>query len=1405
MRVDFRRISLLLSLALVLLATILIGNNYVYAAGAPGDVCTGCWCSGPKRCCNFGVEPYCDFVCQCSPVCGANCVIDSDCTEGWSCNGQVREYRKDYCNLDNCNCVYRVTISQDCATTCYDSCTTSKCDVAVNPDICIPNADCGSYTCSGGSCTKTCSRTCGAVCGNNEQCGNDFCVGTCGTGVNSCVWRDDLCATGGPNPPCTCTAYQDWDADTSSGTCTGCGQSWSIGGEVAATACCGDDSGENKRTRVCSTGSGCTTDASDDACCNANDKCVYNSVCYSSGTSYCAPWNSNVVTSCSAGSWSLVEDCSTKASTDSDGGDVPAAAGTCVDYTACSGAACPYTSYPDACVLGTQLTEYYNSGASCSSKAYTCSNFEVAATDTDGGDVPTSNGQCTPKTGAGCSSGAFSTVPGTGGGTDTCQGTCGTGPNSCAYVEFYPIDGADACPGTESCGSKQYDADTNSNTCNTCLGSGKWNLGGIANCCGDDANEYVRTRVCDGYACTTSAADDACCDQTSDCVLNSVCYNNGDGLPGVAGATCASGVWKDTTAPKTTINPNSAYNASGNVSSFTLTCSDTGGSGCDKSYYKIINSNDTCGTTGFTDGTSGTVTCPFGQICDKRVCFYSVDKASNQEAINMSGIFHLETNACMGASGCGDACLYSPGVCNATNGGCYAQGGCFLNCSVPLAGPGQTRLWGNQICGRSNATKCGPSQACGNSITNHYCSIGGAATQVTGSWTSYTPPAGSYGVGGTFHILVNGVSTSPSAFSGLTECQVVKANGNVIFFDNWGSGNVDFSYTIAQADTDPQGIWNVSYCGIWSDFLANAGWEMKYNGTLYTFVVDKSPPVIIINNPQQGGMYSSDFLVDATVTDAYSSVDKVFYRWQNATNNGTWVGMAKSGNDYTANFPVALVSDGVYSIKVRANDSVGNAGEAVVTNILIDREPPNITMLSPSPGWYKSDFEVKARITDNQGVDFARYRWENASGNGAWNTMTKDFYNNYTASFAVASVAPGNYSIRVWANDTRGNIANKTVDRIGIDYASPSSQMTKPAKGSFVMSKVFNISWTGSDAHSGVKCYYVTYKYCDNTNQLCPNEERNVSFPGGACTSLSEYEFDTSKELWWVQDINNYTFFFRSIALDNAGNYEPKAAWETNVTIYIPKLVTFSITENVTKNSVRNGGKIATGRTVVIDVRAKADVLDNLNITIYYSNHTLGASPTQWIPVSCINKRACNASIQVNATKAQNRLEVDYYIRAQNSSMVEYLPPPAPASYFYYTVYFHPVCNFLVTEEFRAILGSNELIGIEVRNIQDSFDNVTLWLMPGFGRFVETDAQKATVSLNPSEDRIVYARLIPSADDFTLSLVGNESHADPALYDEDSIKVIIGFPPNFSELSDFAAAALILLAAAIFFVFVKRE
>ncbi|MCX6817362.1 MAG: hypothetical protein NTU57_00715 [Candidatus Aenigmarchaeota archaeon] len=1301
--------------------------------------------------------------------CDAECITNTDCPDYCSSSSTLMGGRT--CNTACTSCSCTTGFATDCTKTCTsDGCMSKTC----TGGACSGTSDCGAYTCSVGTgCTTICSVACGAECDAASGCSS-----TCVTNPGRRQDRACDALIGGGPPTCKC-------------------------GDSGAAYC-----SVGRCNAACAADSGCPADGW--LYCNVNIRENRDYSCATSSTCTC--------TYTVAGS----EDCAAKVSVDSDAGDVPRTAGTCTDYTTCSPSspsACQSTPYADVCASAAALTEYYASGASCPSKPYTCSGFEVAATDTDSGDDPTAIGTCTPKTAAGCASGAFSTAAGTGGGTDYCLGTCGAAVNSCNYIEYYPVDSADGCPGLDSCASKTYDPDATSHTCNTCAGANRWTLGGddcdpmtagvqTSCCCGDDPSEHVRTRVCDGFVCTNSTSDDACCDQANDCVSDGICYSNGDPYPiPLHGGICSNGIWKDMTAPITAIIPNGGDYPGQNWTEFTLECLDTGGAWCSKTRYKIINSTQDCVTAGtYITVNAGSVkknvTCPFGKICELKVCFYSNDSAGNTEAAKQSNTFHLETNACQGLV-CGQPCLFTPGICNATSGNCYS-GGCMLNCSVLAAGSGNERVWINQNCGRTGSYKCDDDAVCGNSFTS--CITGGVSTKVTGNWASYVYPAGSYGVGYTFRINLTGVTKSPSGFTILSECSVIKPNSNKIIFDNWGT-DASYNYTIKSGD--PEGIWTVDYCGLYSDFFANDGWTLKEDSVARTFAVDKSGPSIIINTPKQNDIYNADFAVNATVTDTYSPISGARYRWQNSTANGPWIPITRNiGNAYIATFSVLAVSDGYYTINVSANDTIGNVGSATVNNVRIDRQPPAITITKPTPKWFRTSFDVTATVTDSQGVASVRYRWENSTTNGTWTQMTLESGDIYDAPFVITSVAPNtnanNYTFRVWSNDTKGNNVNVVVTRVGIDYVSPSSQMISPSSGAFVMNKVFNISWSGSDAHSGVKCYNVVYRYCNNNNGQCSSENYTIPFAGGACTNLTLYTFDTTKELWWVQDPNNYTFFFKSVATDIAGNVESKPAWDANITVYIPKLVSFSLTENTTKLNVRNGGKVPNRRNVIISVSALPSVTENINITVFYANHTLGMLPLQWTEARCYNTRQCNVTIKINVSEAESIREVDYYIMAQNSTMMEYLPPSAPNSYFYYSVYYHSICNFLVVDEYRTILGSADLIALEIRNIHDQADNITLALAPNYGRFVENDATNISMVLNPAEEKIIYARLVPAMEGFLLQLNGI-SQNDITLSDEDTVDIRVDMPPNFSELGDSAAIALILLAGALYFVLISKK
>lgn len=148
---------------------------------------------------------------------------------------------------------------------------------------------------------------------------------------------------------------------------------------------------------------------------------------------------------------------------------------------------------------------------------------------------------------------------------------------------------------------------------------------------------------------------------------------------------------------------------------------------------------------------------------------------------------------------------------------------CTLVCTPPSPETGYTRQ-STGSCGRTGLYKIAADAVCDPTS----CTQSPSKTIITGSWFSTNFPNQNYKSGDTIQIKINGVSATNS-FIPLTECRMNKTDktGNFvegIYFNNWGTGDITFSYTIQQ--TDPSGEWVLDYCGLYTDYRINGGWDL---------------------------------------------------------------------------------------------------------------------------------------------------------------------------------------------------------------------------------------------------------------------------------------------------------------------------------------------------------------------------------------------------------------------------------------------------------------------------------------------------------------------------------------------------------------------------------------------------
>ncbi len=897
---------------------------------------------------DYCVDGYC-----CNSRCPGTC---ESCglsgNEGWcttrSANNNVECAQCYECDGTNLNCQPRTAnngkLCQEECTKCVSGvCTTRPAD---------ENTECGTCERCNGNPLVTCnahSRAEGKGCKDDcKHCSSGSCVNRLQCADNECSSGEYCDQAGGD-----CT---DPDTNSQAGerTCQNCisggqhpyGEGW--GFEGGTPYCCGDDSSEAYQTRSCS--SGCSSSNTDRVCCLNANRCVYSGTCYSQGDR-CAPWDADAIGDCSSGTWSETENCATKASEDSgDSGDDPTDEGDCTDYVTCAISAgnpyCTSSTYSDVCTSATQLTEYYASGASCPSKTYGCSDFEVAASG-DTSDDPTTTGTCTAGTGAECSSNAFSTSAGTGGGTEGCVDSTecfsngGSGGGNCIFTEYYAVDSGDACGGLDSCDSTTYDPDTNSNTCGECAGSNRFGIGGedcngasagdcSADCCGDDSGENRLTCQDGGAgACAESTDDIGCCNNANDCVYNNACYSD-QGITPNNLWICDQGTWRRlgvsvsviaTPSSVTTTWQNTSATAGVNCTpdspaiqcdpnSYALYTSTTSISSCSTTYSDYILSDpqtisshvwvcaaaqDTVGTEGFSDPAE-----------------FLVDQIAPTASLNPLPTWTTQNSVTVDWSGSdtGDSGIWRFDLHYRITDiyGSVIQGWTWW--ANPTSNPGSltfsnmtnNRTYQFRIRARDNAGNIGgwsPTVGISVDLVDPTCQMANlpmytTSSSFTVSWSGYDEESG---------IQYYNVQVRVGAGS-------------------WGYLNDPDGYHTTETQDNVNGADGNTYyfrCNA-TDVAGNEGpWSPVVNTT-----VDATPPVSSVD-PLPPWLNVTSFTVSWNGSDGTSGIDCYDIQFDDGSGWGDWFTCTQTlSSTFGPGSPVNVTDNVTYSFRSRATDNAGN-------------------------------------------------------------------------------------------------------------------------------------------------------------------------------------------------------------------------------------------------------------------------------------------------------------------------------------------------------------------------------------------------------------------------------------------------------------------------------------------------
>ncbi len=315
------------------------------------------------------------------------------------------------------------------------------------------------------------------------------------------------------------------------------------------------------------------------------------------------------------------------------------------------------------------------------------------------------------------------------------------------------------------------------------------------------------------------------------------------------------------------------------------------------------------------------------------------------------------------------------------------------------------------------------------------------------TFQSPTPANGTYSVNFVYVNMsvndTNAVDVCTLEWNGINESMTKSGTGTNIFcFVNKTSlSNANYTYRV---------------------FANDSAGNLNVSATRHANIAtDSTPPTISFVSPTPvNGTYSVNYVyVNVTATDASNIISACILEW-NGVNETMQMNGTVSGTSRFCFVNKTGLTDGNYSYRVFANDSLNNTAASATRHANVDTAGPVLTFQSPTPvnnTYTVSYVYVNMSVNDtSSSIDTCTLEW-----NGVNESMTMNSSVNGVSRFCFVNktgLSNANYSYRVFANDTAGNLAASATRHANINVPPP------PPIIGVVFSMEFNISGSANDA-----------------------------------------------------------------------------------------------------------------------------------------------------------------------------------------------------------------------------------------------------------------------------------------------------------------------------------------------------
>lgn len=228
--------------------------------------------------------------------------------------------------------------------------------------------------------------------------------------------------------------------------------------------------------------------------------------------------------------------------------------------------------------------------------------------------------------------------------------------------------------------------------------------------------------------------------------------------------------------------------------------------------------------------------------------------------------------------------------------------------------------------------------------------------------------------------------------------------------------------------------------------------------TSINLTVDNGDPTASITDPNDGETASGDVAVNATSSDATTSVTSF-----TLSIDGTQV-TSTSGSDinYTWDSDNGSWSDGPHTLTVEATDELGNTASESIS-VTLDNTAPTASFSSPGSGdIVGGTIDVTADASDG-GSGLSTLTLEDNNGQiGSVSSAPNTF------SWDTTRVDDGSRTLTLTATDNEGNTTTETL-MVTVDNTVPANvQFNTPADGSVVSGTAVTVEIQGNDNQTSV-------------------------------------------------------------------------------------------------------------------------------------------------------------------------------------------------------------------------------------------------------------------------------------------------------------------------------------------------